>query len=103
MQTLVEDVLYLVVDGRVVRLNLIVGRDTDSLAVGTECKRIDVGTAEERTQSGSYLLGLYLLLKNDNIVAATGKVDTLAQATYEEAAYHYKDNRTEDDERCLAV
>ena len=101
VETLVEYVLYLVVDSRVVRLNLVVGRDADCLAVGTECECVYCCALEERYEGFLHLLRLCLLLEHHYVVATTSEVDTLAQATYEEAAKHDEDYDAEHCERCL--
>ena len=103
MQTLVEDVLYLVVNCRIVRLDLIVGRDTYGLAVSTEGEGVDSSSLEVGHERCLDILRLYLLLKHYNVVATTGEVDALAQATDGEAANHKYDDGGKDTERYLAV
>ena len=95
MEGVVEDGLCAVVLHRVVGLNIVVGRDTDGLAVRTEGDDGSRGLlASVRTRSVdecaieqlAHALYLRGLVEGHDIVASTREVDTLAEAADGEAA-----------------
>ena len=98
LQSLVEHGLSLVVHGGAIRLYLIVGRDTDSLVVGTQ-REGAVGAAREGlVEDFANLLGLDRLLKLYHVVATTGEVDALVETAYTQACAEDYYSCTSDDE-----
>ena len=75
LEHVVENLLCLVVHRRVVRLNLVVGRDTDCLTVCTKSESRCVISLESTAERLTNLLWLYCLLECHNIVATSSEVN----------------------------
>ena len=80
-----QDILAFVVNSRVIRLNLVVGRYTDGLTVSSKGNSAHVGIAECSGKCSAHFLWLNSFLQFHNIVATTGEVDALAQSANTEA------------------
>ena len=93
----------MIVLSRIVRIDVIVGRDTDSFSVSTNsnnrccCHLTSIRTycvLESIIQHFTHLLNLYRLCKGNNEVTTTSKINTLAQATYTKAYNTYYNSNT---------
>ena len=110
LQGIVEDSLSLVVNIRIVRLDIPVGRYTDGLTVGTQSDNAGVsllagilanGVDECASQCLTNILNVCLLVESNNIVTTTGEVDALAQTANGERDAEQHSGDTPDDEALL--